>query len=70
MISLHPDIAAANLSRPIRYKIVWNNARETATSAIWNAIFPEWRTTLAPILMSFSRNVVIAVTVTLTKKNV
>ena len=30
----HPDIAVANLNRPIRSKIVWNNSRGTATSAI------------------------------------
>jgi hypothetical protein len=35
-----------------------NNSCGTATSAIWKTIFPEWRTTFAPILISFSRNVV------------
>jgi len=29
-----------------------------ATSAIWKIILREWRTTFAPILISFSRNVV------------
>ncbi len=55
---LHPDIAVANLSRPILSRMARNNSRGTATSAIWKAIFPEWRTTFAPILISFSRNVV------------
>jgi hypothetical protein len=54
--SLQPDIAVVNLSRPIRSKIVWNNSRGTATSAIWKIIFREWRTTFAPILISFSRS--------------
>ncbi len=57
MVGLHPDIEVANLSRPIRSKIVWNNSRGTATSAIWKTIFREWRTTFAPILISFSRSV-------------
>ena len=35
-----------------------NNSRGSATSAIWKTIFREWRTTFAPILISFSRNVV------------
>jgi hypothetical protein len=35
-----------------------NNARGTATSAIWKTVFLEWRTTFAPILINFSRNVV------------
>jgi len=56
--SLHPDIAVANLSRPIPSRIARNNSRGTAASAIWKTIFREWRTTFAPILMSFSRNVV------------
>jgi len=55
---LNPDIAGDNLSRLIRSKIVWNNSRGTATSAIWKAIFREWRTTFAPILINFSRNVI------------
>jgi len=54
----HPVAAAGDLSRPIRSKIVWNNSLGTATSAIWNTIFREWRTTFAPILISFSRKVV------------
>jgi hypothetical protein len=35
-----------------------NISRGTATSAIWKTTFFEWRTTLAPILINFSRNVV------------
>ena len=54
---LHPDIAGDNLSRPIRSKMARNNSRGTATS-IWKMIFRERRTTFAPILISFSRNVV------------
>jgi len=38
--------------------MVWNNARGTATSAIWKTTFFEWRTTFAPILINFSRSVV------------
>ena len=55
---LHPDVAVANLSRPIPSRMTRNNSRGTATSAIWKTISREWRTTFAPILMSFSRNVV------------
>ncbi len=35
-----------------------NNSRGTAPPAIWRTIFREWLTTFAPILISFSRNVV------------
>jgi len=35
-----------------------NDARGTATSAIWKTTFRAWRTTFAPILISFSRSVV------------
>jgi hypothetical protein len=35
-----------------------NNSRGTATSAIWKTTFWAWHTTFAPILISFSRNVV------------
>ena len=55
---LHPDAAAGNLSRPIPSRIARNNSLGTATSAIWKTIFREWRTTFAPILINFSRNVV------------
>ena len=55
---LHPDAAAGNLSRPIPSRMARNNSLGTATSAIWKTIFPEWRATFAPILISFSRSVV------------
>jgi hypothetical protein len=55
---LHPDAAAGKLSRPIPARMDRNNSLGIATSAIWKTIFPEWRTTFAPILISFSRNVV------------
>jgi hypothetical protein len=35
-----------------------NNLRDTATSAIWKTICRVWRTTFAPILIDFFRNVV------------
>ena len=54
----HPDIAVANLRRSIAFRMLRNNSRGTATSAIWKTIFREWRTTFAPILISFFRNVV------------
>jgi len=34
-----------------------NNSLGTATLAIWKTTCREWRTTFAPILISFSRNV-------------
>ena len=34
-----------------------NSSRGTATSAIWNVTYPACRTTLAPILISFSGSV-------------
>jgi hypothetical protein len=58
MVSLHPDIAAANLNRQLPSRMARNNSRETATSAIWKTIFRELRTTFTPILFGFSRNVV------------
>jgi len=54
----YPDAATGNLSRPIPSRMARNNSRGTATSAIWKIICREWRTTFAPILVSFSRNVV------------
>ena len=42
----------------IRLKIFWNKLLGTATSANWNVTYRPWRTTLAPILTSFSRSVV------------
>src|SRR5262249_18930700 len=53
----HPGLGAAR-SRPIRTRIAANNARGTATSANWNVTDLAWDTTLAPILISFSRSVV------------
>ena len=45
-------------NRWIRSRIPANNSRGTATSAIWKITYPECLTTLAPILISFSRSVV------------
>ena len=45
-------------SRRIRSRIAPNNRFGTATSAIWKTTYRECATTFAPILMSFSRNVV------------
>jgi len=53
-----PANGVGNRSRPIRSRIARNNARGIATSAIWNVTCREWRTTFAPILISFSFNVV------------
>jgi hypothetical protein len=35
-----------------------NICRDTATSASWNVTYRPWLTTLAPILISFSRRLV------------
>ena len=48
----------AGPNRWMRSRIATNNSRETATSSIWKTTCREWVTTLAPILMSFSRSVV------------
>ena len=53
----HPGLGAAR-SRPIRPRIAANNARGTATSAIWNVTAFAWRMTFAPTLISFSLSVV------------
>ncbi len=53
-----PGSGVGNLSHPILSRIVRNNSRETATSAIWKITCRAWRTTFAPILISFSRSVV------------
>jgi hypothetical protein len=45
-------------NRWIRSKIAASNSRGTAISAIWKITYPECVTTLAPILISFSRSVV------------
>ncbi len=42
----------------MRARIAAKNFRGTATSAIWKITYPECVTTLAPILISFSRSVV------------
>ncbi len=45
-------------NRWMRSRIPANKSRGTATSAIWRITYPESVTTLAPILISFSRSVV------------
>ena len=45
------------LSRPIRSRISRKSTLGTTTLSIWKMMFPECLTTLAPILMSFSRSV-------------
>ncbi len=52
--------AGAGLRRnsSIRRRISRNRFRGTAISANWNVTYRPWRTTLAPILTSFSRSVV------------
>src|SRR5262245_31986738 len=50
--------AHASRSRPIRSRIAANNWRGTATSANWKVTYLACLTTFAPILTSFSRNVV------------
>ncbi len=42
----------------MHYKIAASNSLGTATSAIWKVTYLECQTTLAPILISFSRSVV------------
>ena len=58
--SIPPAYARAGLGRrsSIRLRIFRNNSLGTATSANWNVTYRPWRTTLAPILTSFSRSVV------------
>ncbi len=58
--SPHPTAARGNRSRSrsIRPRMAANSSRGTATSATWNITYRACRTTLAPILMSFSRSVV------------
>jgi len=45
-------------NRAISDRISWNICRGTATSATWKVTQPPWMTTLAPILISFSRRLV------------
>ena len=47
-------------SRRIRSRIARYSRHGTATSAIWKVTYLACRTTLAPILINFSRKVVIA----------
>ena len=54
----HPGTIFGSRRRLIRSRITRNNRFGTATSAIWKTIYLEWTTTLAPILISFSRSVV------------
>ena len=44
--------------RAILRRIAANSLLGTATSAIWKITYRAWCTTFAPILISFSRNVV------------
>ena len=57
---IFPTYAGTGLRRrlSIRPKIFWNKLLGTATSANWNVTYRSWRTSLAPILTSFSRSVV------------
>ena len=42
--------------RPIQSRISANRSRDTATLAIWNVTSLAWRTTFAPVSISFSRS--------------
>ena len=55
---LHPDTAGANRRRSIALRMDRNKSLGNATFAIWKPTCRDWRTTFAPILISFSRNVV------------
>ena len=57
-VHFQPVAVVANLKLSIFSRIARNNFRGTATSAIWKITCRECCTTFAPILMSFSRNVV------------
>ncbi len=48
----------AGRSPSMRRRVFRNSSLGTATSANWNVTYPPWLTTLAPILVSFSRSVV------------
>ena len=58
--SISPAYAGIGLRRrsSIRLRIFRNSSFGTATSANWNVTYQPWRTTLAPILISFSGSVV------------
>ena len=51
-------VPGTSLSRSMRSRIAAKSGRGTATSAIWKVTALERETTLAPILISFSRSVV------------
>ena len=55
----HPALTSSGLAlnRPIRTRICRKSTLDTMTSAIWNTTYLECLTTLAPILISFSRSV-------------
>ncbi|MBI9018853.1 MAG: hypothetical protein JEZ07_16500 [Phycisphaerae bacterium] len=48
-----PPASRLALCKAFIAKAVWDF--DTRTSAIWNATYPAWLTTLAPILTNFSR---------------
>ncbi len=52
-----PASSGPALNRPIHSRISRRSALGTTTSAIWNTTYRECLTTLAPILISFSRGV-------------
>jgi hypothetical protein len=52
-----PANSGLDLNRPIRSRISRKSVLGTTTSAIWNTTYRECLTTLAPILISFSRSV-------------
>ena len=54
----HPGTVGGTRKRRIRSRIARNSRLGTATSAIWNRTYRACVTTLAPILISFSRSVV------------
>jgi hypothetical protein len=48
-----------NRNRLIRVRMVANKSRVIANSAVWDMTYRAWRTTFAPMLISFFRSVVI-----------
>ena len=55
----HPGTVSGSLSRRMRSRMARKSHRGTATSAIWKMTYRACVTTFAPILMSFSRSVVL-----------
>ncbi len=55
---IQPPARTVGRKRSMAVRMVRNNSRGTATSAIWKTTCRECRTTLAPILINFSRRVV------------